>query len=232
MRRFPLIVLLAMPLLASAQIYRYTDANGNVVLTDKPPQDAQAEQVDVRTPNAVKVEPSTLPPELEPFSKENMPAYRVLKIASPVANASVRSNNGDFKVTVRLDPVLRPGHSLQVLLDGSPVGVAGNSPLQLRNIERGTHQLAVMVLDAQQNEVQRSEALTITVQRTADSSDVSLPPDPENPYEPADPDYTPGDPNYDPSKPSFTPGKPNYTPQTPNYKPATPSYSPKATSGS
>lgn len=165
MRRFPLIVLLAMPLLASAQIYRYTDANGNVVLTDKPPQDAQAEQVDVRTPNAVKVEPSTLPPAAKP-EVAKAPNYKVLKITSPDGAEAIRANNGDFQVVVRTVPALATGHVLQALVDGSAVGEPGVSPLSLTNIERGTHQLQVVVL-AGEKEIQRSNSVTITVQRVA-----------------------------------------------------------------
>ena len=165
MRRFPLIVLLAMPLLASAQIYRYTDANGNVVLTDKPPQDAQAEQVDVRTPNAVKVEPSTLPPAAKP-EVAKAPNYKVMNITSPDGAEAIRANTGDFQVVVRTVPALAAGHVLQALVDGSAVGEPGVSPLSLTNIERGTHQLQVVVL-AGEKEIQRSNSVTITVQRVA-----------------------------------------------------------------
>lgn len=165
MRRSLLVLLLTVPLLASAQIYRYTDANGNVVLTDKPPQDAQAEQVDVRTPNAVKLEPSTMPPAPRP-EMTGGPNYKVLSITSPDGAEAIRANNGDFQVVVRTVPALATGHVLQALVDGSAVGEPGASPLSLSNIERGTHQLQVVVL-AGEKEIQRSNSVTITVQRVA-----------------------------------------------------------------
>ncbi|MCJ8168426.1 DUF4124 domain-containing protein [Atopomonas sediminilitoris] len=165
MRRATAVLFLAFPLLVSAQVYRYTDANGNVVLTDKPPQDVQAESVDVRTPNSVKVEPSNLPPALKVDAAPKQ-AYQRLEITSPNADQAVRANNGDFDVALAIEPPLAKGHLLQVLVDGSAMGEPSRGPLTLSNVERGTHQLQVVVL-AGEKEIQRSNSVTITVQRVA-----------------------------------------------------------------
>jgi hypothetical protein len=52
-----------------------------------------------------------------------------------------------------------------LLLDDQPYGQSSNVPiLQLVNIDRGTHSLAVQVIDGE-NIVQQSPSVTFTVQR-------------------------------------------------------------------
>ena len=77
----------------------------------------------------------------------------------------LRANNGTFTVTVLIKPRLQGPHLLRLLLDGQPYGQPGNVPiLQLVNIDRGEHRLAVQVIDGE-NVVQQSPAVTFTVQR-------------------------------------------------------------------
>jgi glutaredoxin len=47
-RRLLLLALLALPLTAASEIYRWTDAQGKVHYSDNPPPEAQAKQIKVR----------------------------------------------------------------------------------------------------------------------------------------------------------------------------------------
>ena len=77
----------------------------------------------------------------------------------------MRANNGSFSVQVELQPSLRPGHRLRLLLDGQPYGQAGQGPeLQLVNIDRGQHRLAVQVL-AGDKVLQQTPAISFTLLR-------------------------------------------------------------------
>ncbi|MNP87495.1 hypothetical protein D3C76_1884300 [compost metagenome] len=54
---------------------------------------------------------------------------------------------------------------MQLLLDGQPYGQPSNVPiLQLVNIDRGLHSLAVQVINGE-TVVQQSPTITLTVQR-------------------------------------------------------------------
>jgi hypothetical protein len=74
--------------------------------------------------------------------------YQLLRILVPEPDATVRSMPGELIVSVSNDPALQEGHSYRLLVDGQPFGEAGRSPVfPLTNIDRGTHQLSVEILD-------------------------------------------------------------------------------------
>ena len=62
MRRMLTCLLLILALPASAQIYKYTDANGNTVFTNQPPDGQNAEAVELPATNTVEAQPLTQPP--------------------------------------------------------------------------------------------------------------------------------------------------------------------------
>ena len=75
------------------------------------------------------------------------------------------SINGTFTVNVLIKPRLQPPHQLRLLLDDQPYGQPSNVPvLQLINIDRGEHRLAVQVIDGQ-TVIQQSPPAVFTAQR-------------------------------------------------------------------
>ncbi|MGV8841821.1 MAG: DUF4124 domain-containing protein [Pseudomonas sp.] len=162
-------LLLALTLPASAQIYTYTDATGNRIYTDRPPLGTDAQAVELPALNTVEsVEENTRrlsPPADNPGT--HAAVYRLLQIDGLPSGQALRANNGSFSVTVMLEPALQPGHQLRLLLDGQPYGEPSRGPhLQLTNIDRGTHQLAVQVLSAGQP-IQQSPPQEFTLQRVS-----------------------------------------------------------------
>ncbi len=92
-------------------------------------------------------------------------AYEILELTDIPTEQALRANNGTFTVGVRAQPRLRSPHLFRLLLDGQPYGQPSNVPrLQLVNIDRGEHSLAVQVIDGD-TLVQQSETVTFTVQR-------------------------------------------------------------------
>jgi hypothetical protein len=78
---------------------------------------------------------------------------------------ALRANNGTFTVSVLIKPRLQAPHLLRLLLDGQPYGQSSNVPiLQLVNIDRGEHSLAVQVINGEEV-LQQSPTVTFTVQR-------------------------------------------------------------------
>ena len=74
--------------------------------------------------------------------------YTHALIVSPADDSAVRGNAGELTVRARVDPPLQRGHRLRLLLDGIAQGVAGRaSTFELENIDRGTHSLALQVVD-------------------------------------------------------------------------------------
>lgn len=173
-----LLCALAMP--AAAQIYKYTDANGNTVFTNQPPEGQPAESVELKPTNTVEPQ-APVATEQPAAPQADQPPYSTLALTDIPDDEALRANNGTFSVGVRIAPRLSPGHSLRLLLDGQPYGQPSNVPrLQLVNIDRGEHSLAVEVLSGER-QIQQSASVTFTVQRVNTSSPALRPPPPPPP---------------------------------------------------
>lgn len=169
MRPFLLFLLLSLTFSATAQIYKYTDANGNTAYSNQPPDGTRSQAVDLPPLNSVERQPPA-PPHASPTQNDrqqadSVAAYEVLELTGLPSEEALRANNGTFTVGVALQPRLQGEHRLRLLLDDQPYGQPSNVPrLQLVNIDRGEHRLAVQVLDGARV-VQQSPTATFTVQR-------------------------------------------------------------------
>lgn len=175
-----LLLTLALP--ASAQIYSYTDASGNKVFTNQPPDGADAQAVQLPVMNTMDpVENPAPTPDNNEQQAAGAPPYSQLELAGLPSEEALRDNNGTFTVRVQMQPALMPGHSLQLLLDGKSYGQPSNVPLlQLSEVDRGEHSLAVQVLRGDQV-VQTSAAVTLDLQRTSINNPGRLKPAPRTP---------------------------------------------------
>jgi hypothetical protein len=171
MRPSLVFLLLLMALPAAAQIYKYTDSNGNTAFSNQPPAGVKAHVVELPPLNSVDTQRVPAAPPAPPVGEAQAPsaepktAYPTLELTDLPQDEALRANNGTFTVGVAIKPRLAPGHLLQLLVDGNPYGQPGNVPrLQVVNIERGEHSFAVVVLD-QGRIIQQSPTITLTVQR-------------------------------------------------------------------
>ncbi|MCZ6640524.1 MAG: DUF4124 domain-containing protein [Gammaproteobacteria bacterium] len=146
--------------LAASKIYRTVDEDGNVIFTDVPPRgDQAAKTVELDSFNTYESEGKTTlrSPDgrelwiIEDETDEDGPPvvvnYQFLGITSPENDATIRDNAGNLRIAAKISPELRPGHTLRLLLDGSPQQTSRNPDFYLSNVDRGTHRLAVEVVD-------------------------------------------------------------------------------------
>ncbi|SFP59397.1 DUF4124 domain-containing protein [Pseudomonas borbori] len=184
MRRILTCLLLVLAVPASAQIYKYTDANGNTVFTDQPPEGQAAQSIELPTTNTVEMSAPSVPPSGSHEDEQTAP-YSTLQLTDLPSAEALRANDGTFSVGVELQPRLATGHRLRLLLDGQPYGQPSNVPrLQLTNIDRGEHSLAVEVLSGDQP-IQQSASVSFTVQRVNTGSPALRPPPPPPTPKPA-----------------------------------------------
>ncbi|MDE1168178.1 MAG: DUF4124 domain-containing protein [Pseudomonas sp.] len=152
-----------------AEVFTYVDANGNRVFTDQP--HSNAKKVQIAESNSMS--PAQLPQKVLPKPKRKpvtlpLQHYQMLRILIPEPDATVQAMSGDFIVTVTSDPGLQPGHGYRLLLDGNVVAGPGVSPVfQLKNVDRGRHQLSAEIIDAQENVIERTPPQPFQMQRTS-----------------------------------------------------------------
>ncbi|VVM58545.1 hypothetical protein PS645_01138 [Pseudomonas fluorescens] len=162
-----LFVLLLIALPAAAQIYKYTDAAGNTAYSNQPPDGVKAEAVELPPLNSVESPTPTATAQPTEANSREQPqsAYEVLELTNLPTTEALRANNGTFTVNVLIKPRLQGPHLFRLFLDDQPYGQPSNVPiLQLVNIDRGTHSLAVQVISGEEI-VQQSPSVTFTVQR-------------------------------------------------------------------
>ena len=156
----PAYITLAQP------VYKVTDADGNVTFTDTPPlsSDGTIEEHSVHAPNSAK--PTATPRgSAEPVEVEEPIRYDT-RIVAPADNTTIPMGPGNFAVQVALNPRLASSETLQLLLDGEPVGAPQRiANWQLTNVYRGEHQLQVVRLDESGVQLDASPASTVYVMR-------------------------------------------------------------------
>ena len=161
MPRLLLVLLLLAPLLATAQVYKHVDQDGNVTFSDIPAPDS--EKIDVSVSNSVAAPPVVSRPQEQPAAASV--SYEVA-ITTPEPEAVIPRGPGNFTVAATVSPAPDTAMQLQLLMDGDAYG-APQSQLQwnLTNVPRGTHQVQVAILDSKGERLAQSDPITVYVRR-------------------------------------------------------------------
>ncbi len=161
---------------AAGKISKTVDAEGNVVYSDvaPSPQDTEVglESEELNTfENPPPADPSDELPVVVLENDEDAqdvelpPDYTSLKITSPSNDEGVRANDGNIVLQAAVEPGLFKSHQLRFYLDGSPAGTSRGAQLPLSNVDRGTHQAKVAIVDAGGNVLRESEMVVFHVLR-------------------------------------------------------------------
>ena len=143
--------------------FRATDADGNVTFTDTPPVSGAStiEGQSAHAPNSAKPTQTTR----EPVEVEE-PTRQDTRIVARADNPTIPMEAGNFAVQAAWTPRLASGETLQLLLDGEPVGALQRiANWQLTNGYRGEHRLQVVRLDESGTQLDTSAASTVYVMR-------------------------------------------------------------------
>jgi hypothetical protein len=92
--------------------------------------------------------------------------YRTIAISEPPADGIVRSNTGQFTVSVALQPVLQAGHFITVSIDKKGFrGRYGRTDIDVSGVEPGTHDISAAVFDSKGQLLIESATHRFTLQR-------------------------------------------------------------------
>jgi hypothetical protein len=164
-----LAVLLAAALPAQAEVYRWVDKDGVIHYTDQPPtKDAKPAQLPpIQTITGGLGAAAVPAPKTGPAGGQadqaGAPAGIALSILSPSPEETVRRAERTLNVAVGLQQPLPEGAGLVYYLDGNPQNSPPTQSLSytLTNVERGSHLLAVAVVDAHNRELGRSPPVIV-----------------------------------------------------------------------
>ena len=184
-----LLVFLFAFISAQAEVYRWKDAQGNVIFSDTPHDGAEIIQLGPTT--VVPGEPLDKNANQQPpaaANAEHATSYQSIAVVAPSDDETLRDQQA-IGVDVVTEPELmsRLGHRVQLYMDGAKYGEPSDIPhFSLPAVDRGSHQLAAAVVDTSGNELIRSTAIvfhlhktTVADPRTGKSRTPSLPTPPK-----------------------------------------------------
>lgn len=159
---------LLIPALGQTQttIYRVVDENGQQIFTDQPPRNArETETIELAEPNSAPPPPA-MPARADTAPAEAARPERSVRIEYPENETTIAMGPGDFSVQAAAEPPLARFETLQLLMDGAPVGPPQRAALwQLQGVLRGPHDLVVERLNNAGEAVAHSATVRVYVLR-------------------------------------------------------------------
>ncbi|PKF60883.1 hypothetical protein CW745_13495 [Psychromonas sp. psych-6C06] len=155
---------------ADTKIYHWVDENGKIHFSDTAVPGT--EQIDVKNNNLLSSgkqasdEPDAIANELSLDDEDTPVVNYQATIISPEDDKPLRSNDGTIDIHVSTEPEKENTHKLQLYLDGKKLGSPQISPtIRAKNIDRGTHQVQVEMLDKNGKVVAKTQVVTVHLQR-------------------------------------------------------------------
>jgi len=178
MKRLLIMFLLAGS--AHAEVYKSTNAAGEVVYSDTRTKGAEA----MKLPALPTYTPPPVTPSIstkaEPVEKV---VYEECVFLKPEDDATIRNNQGIINAELKLTPALRSkrNHRVQFYLDGEAYGEPGSSiRTTMSNVDRGEHSLTASVLDANGDSLISADPVIVHLHRET----IHNPNNPNNPNRP------------------------------------------------
>lgn len=163
------------------EYYRSTDKHGNPSYSDAPATNAE-EQEPLKLPPTNYYDPSPAQPAapgaVDPAAEqraaeimerlreraEEAAQYQVA-ITYPANEQAVRANSGNLKITASVQPALRAGHRLHLIINGQDMGTSILGIFDMEHLDRGEHRVQVQVRDQEGKVQATSEAVTFYMLR-------------------------------------------------------------------
>lgn len=171
MKVFVFLLLMIIICASNAQIYKWVDSQGGVHFSDTPHTGAQIitlpDENNSSSPSSTPPKTSPEPNELQDQSPVKLKhSYTKIGIVQPGSGATIRNNQGFVTVTAQTEPDLFPGDKLQLLYDNAVLGEPQKNPVfEINGMYRGSHTLAVQIMDEDGNVIDSSDPITIYVFR-------------------------------------------------------------------
>ena len=151
---------------AQTNVYKSVNEEGIVEYSDQPREGA--ETIKVKNPQSI-----TLPKGADVFSPssneketDNNNIYQSIVITQPTHDSAFNSGSGQILVSSKTTPPLSSNHSIQLVVDGTSYNNNKSGSFNLNNVDRGTHQVQVNVINDTGDILISSEVTTFTLHRT------------------------------------------------------------------
>jgi TolA-binding protein len=161
------LLLLCMSVTAQV-VYKTVKADGSVVYSDVPSEDAVP--VNLSSMNTVVVPAlnnaaSQTASRLNPVKKRSPEVQYLVFIRSPAAEQTLRDNSGVVTITAEVVP--KKSGKFQLVIDNQIVKTQSKSKFQLENVNRGAHTIQIHFLDNSGKILASSKQQTFYLQKAS-----------------------------------------------------------------
>jgi hypothetical protein len=182
---FLLLLIISIPIIGHAAIYRYLDSQGNYIYSDQPRSNAT--QIHLQKGQSMSWRPVDAKSLPQKPSAPLKPIQPKLTIVSPTEDQYIRTEEGEAKgalnVTANLTVDFKAGQVIQAYLDGKPYGKPQTTlTFKLYGLFRGTHTLQLRLLDqASGKKITSSKVVKFYMHRNIARPSPINPKNPDNP---------------------------------------------------
>lgn len=175
------VLLIILPLISHAAVYKHVDSEGNLIKYSDQPQKPGDEPLKMPKPAIeYESEKSSIPAPRrsanQPKRKEKQPekaerkavlAYSAIAILKPDDEEAIRANSGVFPVEIASQPALdaSSGHRYVIIVDGKKHTENTSNKFNLENMDRGAHSISAEIRDNDGNVLVSSSSKKIYVLR-------------------------------------------------------------------
>ena len=174
MKRILAMLLIVACATASAEVFRRVGPDGEVYFSDTPAPGSQ--RVDLEGVQSVPLRSipqrssATVQPTGDALAKESAPPYAQFEIIKPSNGQGLRANDGSVTVYLSLQPALRAGDTIVLIVDGedgASIHSGDTLNFNLSNMSRGQHSVAARVQNAKGEKLIETGPVSFYVLRAA-----------------------------------------------------------------
>ena len=143
-----LMVIMLLAQVATADVYKTVDKDGNIKYTDKPSTE-KAEKVELREINTVPgAQPLPQSSPVDSFQSQAAAVSYQIDIISPRNDVSIPVGQRDLAIAVTVRPAIQSDHLLVYFMNGELLEETTMNNIIVKDVPRGTHTLVVEAIDA------------------------------------------------------------------------------------
>ena len=174
---FPMFLLISLSVQAESKIYSWEDENGVTHFSGRAVSCLEVKEIIIDPQNTFtlqKVNTEEIKAKEGTIDHKgieiNERPYKIL-ISSPIDNSSINNANGEVLFKVKIKPNKKGDQKLQLIIDGKPFAFTTLKStkvlitLKAMNIDRGTHQIQIKLLDKNKVSIGGSEIIKINLIR-------------------------------------------------------------------
>lgn len=151
---------------AETKIYHWIDEAGKMHFSDT--STPGTEQINVKESNLLFSSPTKPRQKISKQHNDDEIITYQATITSPEDDQALRSNDGTINIHVVTEPEKENSQKLQLYLDGKKLGSPQISQIiRALNIDRGTHQVQVELLDEDGKTLAKTQVVTVHLQRAS-----------------------------------------------------------------